>query len=132
MVTMKRLRASSGVTLMELLIAITIASVTFAGMIPLFSGAAQATSGQQMRNIANNVAQGQIEKLRALPWSQLVAAYTGSGVTAPAIASSPSFTATLDSSSWAGSQFGDTYSANSGTTPKVFTISYTIQPGGGA
>ena len=83
-----------------------------------------------MRTIATNVAQGQIEKLRALPWSQLVAAYTDSGKTAPATASS--FPTTLDSSLWAGGQFGDSINAYSGTVAKVFKVSYSVQPGGGA
>jgi prepilin-type N-terminal cleavage/methylation domain-containing protein len=122
----------SGFTLIELMITVIIAGVVFAGMVPMFVNAEQASSGNQMRNIATNVAQGQVEKLRALPWDQLVAAYTSSGVTAPATASSPSFTTTLDSSSWAGSQFGDSYTAQSGNSSKVFTIAYTVQPGGGA
>ena len=123
-------RRNSGFTLIELMITIIIAAVAFAGMIPLFVDASQASSGNQMRTIATNVAQGQIEKLRALPWSQLVAAYTDSGKTAPATASS--FPTTLDSSSWAGGQFGDSINAYSGTVAKVFKVSYSVQPGGGA
>ena len=129
---MDRLRArrNGGFSLVELMITTVIAGIVFAGMVPMFVNAEQASSGDQMRNIATNVAQDRIEKLRALPWDQLALAYSSSGVTSPAIASSPSFSTTLDSISWAGGQFGDYFTAYTGSSAKTFTISYRMQPSG--
>ena len=65
---MDRLRArrNGGFSLVELMITTVIAGIVFAGMVPMFVNAEQASSGDQMRNIATNVAQDRIEKLRVL------------------------------------------------------------------
>lgn len=108
--------ASRGFSFVELLVTIVIAAIVFAAMVPLFAGAQQKASGDQMRNIALNVAQDRIEKIRALSYSQI-----------DAKKATPNTTPNLYNPSWMGGQFGPSYTATSGAGgSKVFTVDYTV------
>lgn len=60
-----------GFTSVELLITIIIAGVFFAGMVPLFINAANASAGDRARSIAATQAQARVESIRLLSWSKL-------------------------------------------------------------
>jgi type II secretory pathway pseudopilin PulG len=109
MASTDRRRSSAGFSLIELLVSIVMAAFVFAAMVPLFLGAEQKSAGNRMRDIANNLAQDRIEKIRSLPYNQITIDH-------------------LQSSTWAGHQFGQTWTANMGATQKVFTIDYTLNP----
>lgn len=69
-------RGARGFTLIELLVTIIIAAIVFAAMVPLFVLASQKSSGDRARNIAMDVAQGRIDSIQLLSWSQLSPAST--------------------------------------------------------
>ena len=78
-------------------------------MVPLFVQAQGANSADQARNIALQVAQDKLEKVRQLDYDQIVSA-------------------NLESSSYAGGQFGTTWNfVRSGST-KAYTVEYTVSP----
>lgn len=108
--------AARGFSFVELLVTIVIAGIAFAAMVPLFASAQQKASGDQMRNIALNVAQDRIEKIRALSYSQIAANKN-----------TPNTTPNLYNPSWMGGQFGPSYTATSGAGgSKVFTVDCTV------
>jgi len=59
-----------GFSLVELMVTIVLAGIVFAAMVPVFVGAQQKASGDQMRNTALNLAQDRVEKIRQLPFDQ--------------------------------------------------------------
>ena len=106
----------AGFSFVELLVTIVLAGIVFAAMVPLFAGAQQKASGDQMRNIALNVAQDRVEKIRALSYSEIVANK-----------STPTSTPNLYNATWMGGQFGPAFTATSGSGgTKVFTVDYTV------
>jgi len=108
--------AERGFSMIELLVTIVIAGIVFAAMAPLFFGAEQKASGDQMRNIALNVAEDKIEKIRALGYSQIDASKA-----------TPSTAPNLYNPTWMGGQFGPSFTATSGGGgSKVFTVDYTV------
>jgi type II secretory pathway pseudopilin PulG len=112
MTSLARRSGVAGFSLIELLVSIVMAAFVFAAMVPMFLGAEQKSSGDRMRNIASNLAQDRIEKIRSLPYNQITIDH-------------------LQSSTWGGGQFGQTWAANMGNTQKVFTIAYTLNPSTG-
>ena len=98
-----------GFSMIELLVTIVLAGIIFAGMVPLFVNASKASSGDKTRNIAMNVAQGRIESLQLLSWSQLTSA---------------TIQTDLQSSTFAGGLFGSTYTVAGGSG--VYTVTYEI------
>ncbi len=66
-----RTGSTCGVTLVELLIAIIIATCVFLAMVPLFVLASKNSSGDKARVVALNIAQDRIEKIRQLSFSSL-------------------------------------------------------------
>jgi prepilin-type N-terminal cleavage/methylation domain-containing protein len=60
-----------GFTLVELLVTIIIAGIAFAALVPLFVSAQQVTAADQLRNIALQLAQDKIEKVRALDYDSI-------------------------------------------------------------
>jgi prepilin-type N-terminal cleavage/methylation domain-containing protein len=104
-------RRSAGFSLIELLVTILIAGVVFAAMVPLFVTASKASSRDRARNIATDVAQSRIEGIRRLSFSQLTGA---NAVT------------NLQSASFAGGQFGSTYTPPGSTA--VYTVQYSVTP----
>ncbi len=97
----------AGVTLVELLVSIFIAGVVFAAMVPLFLTAQQVSAMDQMRNIALNLAQDRLEKVRGLSFDEITQA-------------------NLESSAFAGGQFGTSWTAYNGSAAKEFTIAYAV------
>lgn len=102
-------RRCGGFTLIELIVATAIATIAMAAMVPLFVGAEQVSAGDQMRVEALSVAQDRLEKIRALPYDQITLA-------------------NLNSSSFMNGQFGNSWTAYSGTAQRVFPtgVSYSI------
>jgi len=106
----------AGFSIVELLVTIVIAGIVFAAIFPLFVSAQQKASGDKMRNIALNVAQDRIEKIRALNYSQIAANKN-----------TPSTTPNLYDPTWMGGQFGPSFTATSGAGGiKVFTVDYAV------
>lgn len=100
-----------GFSMIELLVTIVLAGIVFVGMVPLFVNASKASSGDKTRNIAMNAAQGRIESLQLLSWSQLTSA---------------TIQTDLQSSTFAGGLFGSTYTVAGGSG--VYTVTYAITP----
>ena len=63
---------SRGFSLVELLITIVLAGIVFAALVPVFVSAQKASSGDKARNVATNIAQDRIEKIRLLGFDQIV------------------------------------------------------------
>lgn len=61
----------AGLSFMELLVTIIIAGIAFAALVPVFVNAQQASSKEKMRNVAINVAQSRLEKIRDLDYEQV-------------------------------------------------------------
>jgi type II secretory pathway pseudopilin PulG len=72
---------AAGFSFVELLVSIVIAGIAFAALVPVFVGAQQKASGDQMRNIALNIAQSRVEKARALSYNQIAGYDTTQTVT---------------------------------------------------
>ena len=108
-------RRAAGFTLIELLVTVAIAGIAFAAMVPLFVGAEEQATGDQMRVQALSVAQDRLEKIRALPYDQIT-------------------TANLNSSTFMNGEFGNSWTAYSGSSQRAFPsgVSYgvTTQNGG--
>jgi prepilin-type N-terminal cleavage/methylation domain-containing protein len=100
-----------GFSMVELLVTMVLAGIVFAAMVPFFVSAARASSGDRARTIATNVAQDRIEKMRMLSFDQLAASNA---------------VANLESSTFAGGQFGSSYSPPGGTS--VYPVQYAITP----
>lgn len=97
----------AGVTLVELLVTMVIAGIVFAAMVPLFLSAQQVSSMDQMRNIALNLAQDRIEKIRGLNYDDITQD-------------------DLQSPGFAGGQFGTSWTAYTGDASRDFSIAYTV------
>jgi prepilin-type N-terminal cleavage/methylation domain-containing protein len=63
--------AQRGVTLVELLVTIVLASIFFAAMVPLFVYASQTSAGDNARTVALGIAQDKMERIRSLPYDQV-------------------------------------------------------------
>ena len=101
-------RAPSGFSLVELLVTVVLAGIVFAALVPVFVSAQKASSGDRSRNIATNVAQDRIEKIRLLAFDQIV-----------------DDASHLRSSSFAGGQFGSTYTPAGST--KGYSVAYSVE-----
>jgi prepilin-type N-terminal cleavage/methylation domain len=99
--------AQRGVTLVELLVTIVLASIFFAAMVPVFVGAARTSSKDNLRNIAVNVAQSKIEKIRGLQYDQIQADSTH-----------------LYSDTFENNQFGSEFESKSAGGTKTYWIFY--------
>jgi len=107
--------ALPGLSLVELLVTVFIATLVFAAMVPLFVGAQKKNVADNLRNIALQIAQDKIEKIRQLDFDQIVAD-----------PGDPSSVPNLYNPSFAGGQFGPTFAAVAGTTSKTIHIDYTV------
>jgi type II secretory pathway pseudopilin PulG len=99
----------AGFSFVELLVTIIIAGIAFAAMVPLFVQAQGANSADQARNIALQVAQDKIEKVRQLDYDQITQA-------------------NLESGSYAGGQFGTTWDFVRNGNTKPYTVQYLVDP----
>ena len=103
----------AGFSFVELLVTIIIAAIAFAAMVPVFVGASQKASGNKARNIALNVAQDRLEKIRQLDFDQITID-------------------NVESATFAGGQFGTEFTTSSGGVDKVFDVAYDLQNQGGS
>jgi prepilin-type N-terminal cleavage/methylation domain-containing protein len=108
-----RLGARHGFSFIELLVTIVIAGIIFAAMVPVFASALKKTAGDNLRVTATNIAQDRLEKIRQLPYPEIIAN-----------SASPTATPNLYNPSYAGGQFVTTYTPVGSS--KVFTISYSV------
>lgn len=106
--TRRASQASSGFSLVELLVTVVLAGIVFAALVPVFVSAQKASSGDRARNTATNVAQDRIEKIRLLAFDQIV-----------------DDASHLRSSSFAGGQFGSTFTPAGST--KGYTVAYSVE-----
>ena len=97
--------AARGFSLVELLVTIVLAGIIFAAMFPVFVSALKKTSGDQLRVVATNIAQDRLEKVRQLKYADITLAH-------------------LNDSSYAGGQFGTSYTPPASS--KTYTIAYTV------
>jgi type II secretory pathway pseudopilin PulG len=102
-----------GFSFVELIVTMVIAGIVFAAMVPMFVGASQKSSGDKMRNIALNVAQDRMEKIRQLDYDQITKA-------------------NLESATFAGEQFGKEWTTYSSGVPRVFYVAYDLKNVGGS
>ena len=120
-------RDASGFSLIELMVAIIIAAIIFAAMVPLFISAAQAAERNKMRVIALQVAQDRIEKIRQL---QLDFGKLRDAAADDAAYPNQNFPTTFGSSTWADGMFGSTWpdinTPDSRITPNKFRITYAL------
>jgi prepilin-type N-terminal cleavage/methylation domain-containing protein len=98
-----------GFSMIELLVTIVLAGIVFAAMVPVFASALKATTRDNFRATATNIAQDRIEKIRALNYADI----TDTNLNDPAFAKDPAS---------AVNEFGGTF------TPTGSSKSYTIDP----
>jgi len=89
------------------MVTVILAGIIFAAMVPVFVGAQQKSSGDQMRNIALNVAQDHVEKIRAMSFNSIV------------------------SGSHLDSVLGTSWTSVGASSSKVFHIQHTVVDGPG-
>jgi type II secretory pathway pseudopilin PulG len=108
-------RGAAGFSFVELLVTIVIAGIVFAAMVPVFVNTQKAAAADRTRNVAVNIAQDRMEKIRLLGFGQILAdsADRASGQVDP----------NLYDPSFAGGQFATPYTPT-GSVP--FTIDYTV------
>jgi type II secretory pathway pseudopilin PulG len=99
---------TSGFSFIELLVTVVLAAIVFAAMVPVFVSAQKGSAGDRARNIATNVTQDRIEKIRLLAFDQIVDDDTH-----------------LRSSGFAGGQFGVTYTPAGSTKP--YSVAYSVE-----
>ena len=101
-----------GFSFVELLVTIVIAGIAFAAMVPVFVGAAQKGAGETARNVALNVAQDRIEKIRQLDYDLLTEDNLGS-------------------TTFSGGGFGLTATVSGGSDTKEYQVAYSVTFVGG-
>ena len=100
----------AGFSMVELLIAIVLTVIIMAAMVPVFMTALKRTSGDNLRNVAANIAQDRIEQVRLLSYNSI----TQTNLNSP-----PS-----PASSFGDGRFGPLYYITGSTKP--YTIAYTV------
>ncbi len=103
-------RGERGLTLIELIIAGAIATLFFAAAVPMFGTALEASRSDQMRVVAETIAQQKIEQIRELQFDQLSKLTDGS----------------VNLTTWMGGAFNPTVSSYVGTQGKTYTVAYTV------
>ena len=99
--------ADLGFSLIELLVTMVIAAIVFMAMVPLFVGAQQKNSADSFRQMALNLAQDRVEKVRALDYSSITEA-------------------NLNDPSFANGAFGPTATIDSGGSTRTLDVHYTV------
>lgn len=97
--------------MVELIVTVVLAGIIFAAMVPLFVNASKASGRDRVRNVAASAAQGRIDSIRLLSWSQLT---------------DPSINTNLQSSTFAGGLFGSTYTPPGSNS--VYAVQYSVTP----
>ena len=98
--------------MVELLVTIVLVAVFFSAMIPFLVAAQNRNAGDNMRNVALQVARDRIEKIRQLDYDSVTSAYLN--------ASGPPSTP--------GGQFGTQWIAGTGSSQKTFDVTYAVSP----
>lgn len=106
-------RGEAGFSFVELLVTIIIAGIAFAAMVPLFVSAAKKGQGDTARNVALNLAQERIEKIRELDYDEICQSY-------------------LNSLTFKSGSFGPTVSVSTGGGTKTYTVVSTVTFVGGS
>ena len=101
----------AGLSFVELLVTIIIAGIAFAAMVPVFVQAAQKSGEDSSRNIALNIAQGRLEKIRGLQYDQILADSTH-----------------LNSDTFASGQFVRDFVYTNDAGSKTYWIDYGVSP----
>ena len=99
--TVRPSHATRGCSMVELLVTVMLAGIIFAAMVPVFANALKATSRDNFRVTANNIAQDRIEKIRMLNYADIT-------------------TANLNDASFADGEFGASF------TPTGSSKTYTV------
>jgi prepilin-type N-terminal cleavage/methylation domain-containing protein len=102
-------RDARGFSFIELLVTIVIAAIVFAAMVPVFVMAAKKSGQDNSRNVAVNIAQGRLEKIRGLQYDQILADSTH-----------------LNSATFANGQFGTDYLYNNAGGSKTYWVDYGV------
>jgi prepilin-type N-terminal cleavage/methylation domain-containing protein len=111
-------RPQRGFSLIELLVTIVLAGIIFAAMVPFFANALSRTSGDNLRNVATNIAQDRIEQVRLL----------GSTITGYASISQPNlnFSPSPAANPFGDGRFGPIYPVAGDSVP--YNIQYGVDP----
>jgi type II secretory pathway pseudopilin PulG len=118
-------RREVGFSFVELLVTIVIAGIAFAAIVPMFVGAQQKSSGDNMRNIATQMARDKIEKIRQLDYDLIAADKNAS----PLNNLDPAAPPNLYNRYFAAGQFGSTVAAESGGgSSKTLQVDYIVTP----
>ena len=102
-----------GFSMVELLVTMVLAGIIFAAMVPLFASALNKTLGYNFRVTSTNIAQDRLEKVRQLPYTEIVAD-----------SAHPTTLPNLYNPAFAGGQFVTTYYPVGSS--KAYTIAYTV------
>lgn len=102
--------ASRGFSFVELLVTIIIAGIAFAALLPLFVGVQRAQSADAKRNLALNIAQDRVEKIRSLAYDDITLD-------------------NLNSTTSNGGQFGPTATVTAaGGATRTYHVDYALDP----
>jgi len=99
-----------GFSFVELLVTIIIVAIFFAAAVPIFANAVKATSADQMRVVAQSIAQQKMEQIRELEFDLLIKLTDGS----------------VDLTTWMGGQFNPTVLSYTGLSAKTYTATYAV------
>jgi len=105
----RALRNEVGFSFVELLVTMIIAGIIFSALIPVFVMAAKKSSLDNSRNVAVNLAQGRLEKIRGLQYDQIL-----------------DDSAHLNDPDFANGQFKTPYDYDNGVATKTFLIDYQV------
>jgi type II secretory pathway pseudopilin PulG len=112
----------AGFSFVELLVTIIVAGIAFAALVPLFVQTAKATSSDKARNLAKNIGQDRIEKIRQLPYNLITENNLKSSTNRLAHTTTPIY----PEWKWA-AQFGPTAIAqNEGGFSKQYDVTYSV------
>src|SRR5450756_1280642 len=100
-------RGSRGFSFVELLVTMVIAGIAFAALVPVFVSAQQKSAGDTARNVALNLAQDRVEKVRQLDYDLITES-------------------NLDSVSFQGGQFGTVAHVEGGHGTKDYNLAYSV------
>jgi prepilin-type N-terminal cleavage/methylation domain-containing protein len=100
-------RTQCGFSMIELVVTVLIAGLAFAAMVPLFVNAQQKNTNDNMRNMAANLAQDKMERIRELDYSSITRD-------------------NLRDAAFADGQFGQTAVVSTGSGSRSFRLDYEV------
>ena len=114
-------RTQAGLALVELLVAIIVAGIAFAAIVPVFVQALEANASDKARNVALNIAQAKMELIRELDFVQIDATTPD-----PTSTASPKDPLYLGSPTYHNGDFQPTYQEAAAGGEKTFWVHYTV------